>query len=73
MDMEAKITNRISIILDIKGWTQTKLAQKAEIDESHLSRIINGNAPSLRNAFKICQALDVPIDKVFKFEEDRAA
>ena len=71
--MEAKVTNRIAVILDIKGWSQTKLAELAGMDDAQLSRIINGRTPELKTAFKICQALEMPIEKVFVIENGHAA
>lgn len=71
--MEAKVTNRLETILDIMGRSQTWLAEKSGMDVPQISRIVNGREPRLRNALKICRALDLPVEKVFSLQNGEAA
>lgn len=48
-----------------KGYTQQALAEKAEIDEKHLSRVENGKYfPSFATLNKLLSALGVTLDEV---------
>lgn len=43
-----------------RGWSQTELALRAEMDRNYLSLIELGrNSPSVRMLVRLCQALDV--------------
>lgn len=71
--MDTKVTNRLDTILDIMGRNQTWLADKTGMDVPQISRIVNGREPRLRNALKICRALDLPVEKVFSLQNGEAA
>ena len=51
-----------------RGYTQIQLAEKIEIDRSHMSAIeLAANAPSLDVIFKICDVLQVSPKDLFDF------
>ena len=46
------------------------IANKAGLDKSHLSKIVNGKtAPTAKTVMKICEALEVPIDTIIKSKD----
>ena len=50
-----------------KGWTQEKLAEKADIHLSYIGQIERGiRYPSLKILFKISDALEANISDLFK-------
>ena len=52
------------------GMSQLKLAEKANISRTHMSRIETADcAVSLDVLFNICEALEVPPQKVFDFRD----
>ena len=52
----------------LRGFSQEKLAEKADISRTHMSRIENNDcAVSLDVIFSIAKTLEVPIDKLFEF------
>lgn len=54
-----------------KGMTQRQFAKKAGLKESETSRWVNGGRyPSLRNAKKIADVLDVSIDELVNWVEN---
>ena len=58
----------ISLYRKDRGYTQIQLAEKIEIDRSHMSSIeLAANAPSLDVIFKICDVLQVSPKELFDF------
>lgn len=56
---------RLKELRKSKGYTQQALAEKAEIDEKHLSRVENGKYfPSFATLNKLLTALGVTLDEV---------
>lgn len=56
---------RLKELRKSKGYTQQTLAEKAEIDEKHLSRVENGKYfPSFATLNKLLSALGVTLDEV---------
>ncbi len=57
-----------------RGWSQSDLALRAEMDRNYLSLIELGrNSPSVRKFLQICHALDVSGAEVLQDAERRAA
>ncbi|MBR6800665.1 MAG: helix-turn-helix transcriptional regulator [Eubacteriaceae bacterium] len=51
-----------------KGFSQEQLAEKIDISRTHMSRIETADcAVSLDVIFDICEALEIPSYKIFKF------
>jgi len=55
---------RIKEVAKEKGYTVTNLAEKLEMSQVSLSRIINGN-PTAETLLKIAKALDVDVRELF--------
>lgn len=56
---------RLKELRKSKGYTQQALAEKADIDEKHLSRVENGKYfPSFATLNKLLSALGVTLDEV---------
>lgn len=56
---------RLKELRKSRGYTQQALAEKAEIDEKHLSRVENGKYfPSFTTLSKLLSALGVTFDEV---------
>ncbi len=56
----------------LKGMTQLELAEAADISRTHLSNIEAPNVPtsvSLETLFDIADALEVPVDVLFRFND----
>jgi transcriptional regulator with XRE-family HTH domain len=49
-----------------KGITQAKLSYDADLSLKYVSMIEQGTNPSLRTIFKVCGALDVPLEEVME-------
>jgi transcriptional regulator with XRE-family HTH domain len=63
--------NEIGRILYARNLREHDLARRAGLTESHLNRIKNGRAiPSLKTALRICAALDLPVEGVFRLDGD---
>lgn len=61
----AYISSRIRELRKKAGMTQTQLAEKAGIPQSHVSRLENGeHSPSFTTLEKIAMALNVPVSKL---------
>ncbi|MDO5623964.1 MAG: helix-turn-helix transcriptional regulator [Pseudomonadota bacterium] len=57
-----------------RGWSQSDLALRAEMDRNYLSLIELGrNSPSVRMLLRLCQALDVRAGEVLDDMERRRA
>ena len=47
--------------------TQRSIAEKAGLDKSHLSKIMNGiTTPTAKTVMKISEALEIPIETIIK-------
>lgn len=58
--------NKIAEIRKLRGLSQTELAERLDIDRTHLSKIENGKTrPSTRLLERIAAALDVTIKDIF--------
>ena len=56
----------------LKGMTQLDLAEAVNISRTHISNIEAPNVPtsvSLETLFDIADALEVPVDVLFRFED----
>ena len=50
-----------------RGWTQMDLAEAVDLSRNHMQRIEAATAvPSLSTLLDIADALDVPVEKLFK-------
>jgi transcriptional regulator with XRE-family HTH domain len=59
------VGNRIRDLRESAGLTQTQLAQRAELPQSHISRLENAeSSPSERTLRKIAKALRVPLERI---------
>lgn len=57
-----------------RGWSQSELALRADIDRNYLSLIELGrNSPSVRMLLRLCSALDVSAAEVLTDVERRVA
>lgn len=56
----------------LKGMTQLELAEAVDISRTHISNIEAPNVPtsvSLETLFDIADALEVPVDVLFRFND----
>lgn len=66
------IWNRIKVLRTERDWTQVDLADKVGISRQAVISIEKYKyTPSLELAFKIAEAFDVSIDKVFEYRKDK--
>ena len=62
--------NNIREIRESKGMNQLELAYKSGLSTASISFYENNkNVPSMNNAYKIAQVLEVSIDDLFKVKE----
>lgn len=55
-----------------RGWTQSDLALRADMDRNYVSLIELGrNSPSVRMLFRLCEALDITPSELLKDVERR--
>ena len=67
-DKYKKLGLNISYYRKEKGLSQLQLAERINISRTHMSRIETAScAVSLEVIFKICEELNVPINKIFEF------
>ncbi len=65
------IQNRIKILRAERDWTQSDLAEKANVSRQAIISIEKYKyTPSLKLAFKIAKVFNVSIDEVFLYRED---
>ena len=70
--MVAPVRNEIGRILYTRNLREHDLARQAGVTESHLNRIKNGRVvPSLATALRICAALELPVEHVFRLDVER--
>lgn len=63
--------NQLGRILYARNLREHDLARRAGLTESHLNRIKNGRViPSLETALRICAALDLPVEGVFRLDDE---
>ncbi|MGG8953923.1 MULTISPECIES: helix-turn-helix transcriptional regulator [unclassified Staphylococcus] len=62
---------KLLICLVKSGMTQTELSNKANINRSHFSKVLNGKS-NLTDflAIKIANALDVDVSEIFDIKEE---
>lgn len=61
-----KVVCRIKELCKSKKLSFKAVAKKAELAQSTLSEIVNGNThPQIYSLFKICNALEIPIQLLF--------
>lgn len=66
-DICVRVGRRIKELRRAKGWTQQLLADHAQIERSHLSRLEEAKRePGLRVLDRIATALDVEIEQLVK-------
>lgn len=60
------VPNRIKELREYRGWTQTELANKANINYEYLNKLENHNRPlTIPMALKISKALNVTMKDIF--------
>lgn len=64
-DLPAKLGARIKEIRKARGWTQERLAEKAELSPRYLSRLeVGRQSASIETLARLAQALDVELWEV---------
>ena len=67
-DLEKKLGAKIAYLRKNRGFSQEKLAEKADISEIYVGEIERGDAtPTLEKLKLIANALDVEISELFDF------
>ncbi len=62
---------RIRTLRTIKGLTQQKLGQLADVDYKFISEIERGNMnPSFKVLIKIAHTLDIDLPEILRFEQE---
>ena len=63
MSIKSEIGLKIAKLLEVKGWSETKLANKANIPQPTVHRITSGESksPRLANIKAIAEALNVSV------------
>jgi len=68
-DKYKKLGANIALFRRVRGLSQLELAEKINVSRTHISRIENSDsAVSLDVVFAIAQALDVPVHRLFDFD-----
>ena len=66
--------NELGRILYARNLREHDLARRTGLTQGHLNRIKNGRVvPSLKTALRICAALDLPVDEVFRLDREQRA
>ena len=61
-----KFSAKLRTIREKKGWSQGELSRQSGIHRTYISGIEKGlRNPSLKNIYKLAQALEVPPSKFF--------
>ena len=69
-NMVKYLGRKIKEIRKSKGYTQTELAEKIDVDSKYLSRIETGLAsPSLKTIEKLVEVLPADVGQLFDFSE----
>jgi len=67
-----KLKNRLRVLRAEKEISQNDLAQEVGLSRQTINSIERGKFnPSIITALKIAEYFDVPIDEVFKLEEEK--
>lgn len=62
---------RIRTLRNLKGLTQQKLGQQADVDYKFISEIERGNMnPSFKVLVKIANVLDIDLPEILRFEQE---
>ena len=62
-----RLGRRIRVLRTKRGWTQTMLADHAEITREHLSELENGRKEAgIRTVEQIANALDMTLEGLFQ-------
>lgn len=70
-DLQMKIGEKIKTLRIEKKMTQQKLALECAVEKAGMSRLEAGRSnPTLRTLVRICTALGVPIEELFRKEAD---
>ena len=63
--------NKIRVLRAERQWTQEELADSVGVSRQTINAIEKGKFdPSLPTAFKISRLFDLPIEKLFEYEEE---
>ncbi len=63
------LKNQLNRLLFESGMSESELATRTRIDQSHLNRIKNGHvAPSLITALRIADGMGVSVDTIFHLD-----
>ncbi len=63
------LRNQLNRLLFESGMSESELATRVRIDQSHLNRIKNGHvAPSLITALRIADGMGVSVDAIFHLD-----
>jgi putative transcriptional regulator len=75
MGKPTKVTNAIRALRFANGeMTQADLAERVDVTRQTIIAIEQGRySPSLEMAFRIAQALGVPLDEVFQYPEEETS
>lgn len=69
--MAERLANPLRAERDARGWTQADLAARVGVSRKTINTIENGIfVPSTLTALKIAEALETPVDKLFRIIED---
>ena len=64
-DVGEKFGAVVRQLREARGWSQERLAHRAQLNRSYMGEIERGTAmPSLATAAKLAQALDVPLSEL---------
>ena len=69
--MAERLANSLRAERDARGWTPAELAARVGVSRKTINTIENGIfVPSTLTALKIAEALETPVDKLFRIIED---
>lgn len=67
------VQKRIKQMIEERGWTEYKLAKKADLSHSTISNMFNRyNAPTIPTLEAVCAALGITLAQFFSEEESPA-
>ena len=70
-DAKALLGHRIRSLRNLKGWTQQKLGEEADVNYKFVGEIERGQQnPSFAILVKIAAALEADLPELFRFEQE---
>lgn len=68
--MNETLANRLRELRDVRGWTQAELAERVGVSRKTVNTIENRVfMPSALLAMKLARAFDLPVEELFRIEE----